>query len=273
MQPFQPSLPSPPHVLLLGEAFIDCYLCGDANRLSPEAPIPVVSVNDVVKLPGGAANVAQNLLALGASITSILVHSGQKNRLMVGHHQLARWDERDGCLPFGEASLTLPPSTEQFDAVVISDYAKGLFSQNALNWLSQYRALPFFIDTKASPAKYAAFPTATFFPNSKEFRQHKAEYCALTQPFVLKRGADGMEYWPNGVDGPLFNECARASHVNNVTGAGDTVLSAFCLAQLRFENPRFSLQYASAAAACAVEQSLTSAPTAERVAEKLQEKQ
>lgn len=269
MQPSQLTLPSPPHVLLLGEAFIDAYHVGTADRLSPEAPLPVVSLHEVVKLPGGAANVAQNLLALGASLTSILVHSGQKNRLMVGHHQLARWDERDGCLPFGEASLTLPPSTEQFDAVVISDYAKGLFSQQALNWLSQYRALPFFIDTKASPAKYAAFPTATFFPNSKEFRQHKEQYCALQQPFVLKRGADGMEYWPNGADGPLFNERAKAKSVNSVVGAGDCVIAAWALAQLRFENPRFSLQYASAAAACAVEQALTSAPTAEQVAEKL----
>lgn len=266
------SLPSPPHLLIVGEAFIDAYYIGTADRLSPEGPIPVVSLHEIVKLPGGAANVAQNLLSLGASLTSILVHSGQKNRLMVGHHQLARWDERDGCAPFGESPLTLPPSTEQFDAVVISDYAKGLFSQTALNWLSQYAALPFFIDTKASPAKYSAFPHATFFPNAKEFSQHRDAYCALKTPFVLKRGADGMEYWAAGLDGPVFTERAHARHVNNVTGAGDTVLSAFSLAMLRFDNPRFALQYASAAAAAAVEQSFTSAPTAERVAEKLQEK-
>src|SRR5580704_17070722 len=59
----------PPAILVIGDLMIDHYVWGDATRLSPEAPVPIVNVKNESTTLGGAANVAQNLVALGAKVT------------------------------------------------------------------------------------------------------------------------------------------------------------------------------------------------------------
>ena len=59
------------HVVVIGDAMLDVYLRGDADRISPEAPVPVVRVKDRRHALGGAANVAQNVVALGANATLV----------------------------------------------------------------------------------------------------------------------------------------------------------------------------------------------------------
>ncbi|MDH3563691.1 MAG: PfkB family carbohydrate kinase, partial [Gammaproteobacteria bacterium] len=54
-------------VLIVGDAMLDRYWYGDVERISPEAPVPVVAVKEVKELPGGAANVARNVRHLGAA--------------------------------------------------------------------------------------------------------------------------------------------------------------------------------------------------------------
>lgn len=257
---------------MLGESFLDVWHVGEATRLSPEGPFPVVSIDQILKIPGGAANVGNNLAALGAYVQPLLSHAGVKNRLVAGGHQLARWDERDGSLPFAETPLAdaLPLGTT-YDAVVISDYGKGLVDETFLAFLERFSALPFFIDTKAAPSRFNRFPNCTFFPNAKEYRQHKDDYSSLKQPFVLKRGAEGMEYWAGGADGPVYFAKALARAVGNVTGAGDSTLAAWTVSYLQYQNPRAALAFAAASAACAVEQQFTSAPTLSAVHAKLLE--
>src|ERR1700712_3696967 len=58
----------PPAILVIGDLMIDHYIWGDATRLSPEAPVPIVNVKSESTTLGGAANVAQNLVALGAKV-------------------------------------------------------------------------------------------------------------------------------------------------------------------------------------------------------------
>src|ERR1700688_3084521 len=58
-----------PAILVIGDLMIDHYIWGDATRLSPEAPVPIVNVKNESTTLGGAANVAQNLVALGAKVT------------------------------------------------------------------------------------------------------------------------------------------------------------------------------------------------------------
>ena len=57
------------HVLVYGDVMLDRYFHGDATRISPEAPVPVVNVTQIESRPGGAANVAQNSATLGARVT------------------------------------------------------------------------------------------------------------------------------------------------------------------------------------------------------------
>ncbi|MGY4536793.1 rfaE bifunctional protein kinase chain/domain [Mucilaginibacter sp. UYNi724] len=152
-----------PNILVIGDLMIDHYIIGDATRLSPEAPVPIVNVKKEFTTPGGAANVAQNLLSLGAKIslagitgddtdavrlTNILIEEGidvdgifkdntrpttVKTRVMAGSHQLVRVD-REVTSPLTESLQAdfigqIKAGIAQADIVIFSDYNKGLFSE------------------------------------------------------------------------------------------------------------------------------------------------
>ena len=65
-------------VLVVGDVMIDCYISGPAHRLSPEAPVPVITPIDRWSIPGGAANVASNIAFLGAKVGLICALSTDK---------------------------------------------------------------------------------------------------------------------------------------------------------------------------------------------------
>jgi rfaE bifunctional protein kinase chain/domain len=151
-----------PNILVIGDLMIDHYVWGDATRLSPEAPVPVVNVKSESTTLGGAANVAQNLIALGAKVTlgglvgndvsgeqltDILKQEGidtcaiikdatrpttVKTRILAGSHQLVRVDREvtDAVSTALEDEMLdrLSSCIEQADIVLFSDYNKGLFS-------------------------------------------------------------------------------------------------------------------------------------------------
>ena len=152
-------------VLVLGDVMLDRYVSGDASRLSPEAPIPVLRPTARRATLGGAANVALNVATLGgqvalvgvvgddpdgAELRQLLASSGvvahivvapgrpttTKTRFMVGHHQLLRLDE-ETVVPIDD--MTAAGVLQQFadalprsDVVVLSDYAKGVLSDAVL---------------------------------------------------------------------------------------------------------------------------------------------
>jgi rfaE bifunctional protein kinase chain/domain len=156
------TLKKQPTILVIGDLMIDHYIFGSASRLSPEAPVPVVNVGDENITLGGAGNVVQNLISLGANLlvggiigndiygnrlTDILTEAKVdangvitdcnrtttvKTRVVVGSHQMIRIDRevthqlctetRDKLL--GEVTRRM----DLADIVVLSDYNKGLFS-------------------------------------------------------------------------------------------------------------------------------------------------
>jgi rfaE bifunctional protein kinase chain/domain len=153
-----------PSILVIGDLMIDHYIWGSATRLSPEAPVPIVNVKNETTTLGGAANVAQNLAALGARVTlsgligddvfgnrliEILVGEGisadavlkdnqrpttVKTRIVAGSHQLVRVDREitDHVLRELEDQLVskLDAAINDADIVLFSDYGKGLFSKD-----------------------------------------------------------------------------------------------------------------------------------------------
>ncbi|MGF1531386.1 MAG: bifunctional heptose 7-phosphate kinase/heptose 1-phosphate adenyltransferase [Puniceicoccaceae bacterium] len=149
-------------ILVVGDLMLDHYIWGDARRISPEAPVPVVSVERDSYSAGGAANVALNLGALGvqpilagsigedaagATLHSILQSAGvevltlpkaaptltiEKTRVIVQSQQLCRID-REGDpemyrLDHHESIQSLLASLSQVDGVILSDYGKGSIS-------------------------------------------------------------------------------------------------------------------------------------------------
>src|SRR5450631_1843438 len=115
-------------VLVIGDAFRDCYHFGHVDRLSPEAPVPIFIEDSQKGRPGGAANVAANLEALGCEVDSIYGAIGTKHRYMVGHQQLFRIDQDVMSEPTAEELEAVQESVWKADVVVLSDYAKGFLS-------------------------------------------------------------------------------------------------------------------------------------------------
>ena len=151
-------------VLVVGDVMLDRYWWGNASRLSPEAPVPVVALKKVSNIPGGAANVAANIAGLGAAVIlvgltglddagvslqeSLRKHSisaeflissetrptTTKTRVLVHNQQIARIDdETDSPLTETEESAVIGRVGDviaDVDAVVLSDYAKGCLTRS-----------------------------------------------------------------------------------------------------------------------------------------------
>jgi D-beta-D-heptose 7-phosphate kinase/D-beta-D-heptose 1-phosphate adenosyltransferase len=151
-----------PAILVIGDLMIDHYIIGSASRLSPEAPVPIVNVKNESITLGGAGNVVQNLVTLGAQVTvagligndtsgtqiiEILTSEGVethtiitdetrpttvKTRVLAGSHQLVRIDRETTDAVSDriadELMNHLKGYMEKADMIVLSDYNKGLFS-------------------------------------------------------------------------------------------------------------------------------------------------
>ncbi len=151
-----------PNILVIGDLMIDHYITGSASRLSPEAPVPIVNLKNETTTLGGAGNVVQNLISLGASVTvsgvigadvygeqltEILKADGVstealvadsdrpttvKTRVLAGSHQLLRID-REVTAPLSQELQNellgkIEPLIQDADIVILSDYNKGLLS-------------------------------------------------------------------------------------------------------------------------------------------------
>jgi rfaE bifunctional protein kinase chain/domain len=189
-------------VLVVGDVMLDRYWFGDVNRISPEAPVPVVLVRKAEERPGGAANVARNIDALGGQATllsvigddeagrtleSLLAQAGVRASLhrdphlqttvklrVIGHQQqLLRIDfERAPGHEVLAAKLEeFERLVDESDSVVLSDYGKGGLAHVArMIEAARAHGKPVLVDPKGSD--YARYRGATLLtPNRGEFRE------------------------------------------------------------------------------------------------------
>ncbi len=187
-------------VLVVGDVMLDRYWFGDAGRISPEAPVPVVRVKQIDDRPGGAGNVALNLAALGTQTTLIgltgndeaarvlseqLTITGvnsqiqhidniptiTKLRVISRHQQLIRLDFEEKFPAFNpEALLTaFKKALLHTDLVILSDYNKGtLADPQAFIQLAKAAGIPVLVDPKGTD--FSIYQGADIItPNLKEF--------------------------------------------------------------------------------------------------------
>ena len=227
-------------VLLIGDSCIDKYVYCSCDRLSPEAPVPVLVEQRVQQTRGMAWNVRDNLLSFGVEVY-IMTNQNMpvKTRYVdiKSNQQVMRLDQND---EVDEFSWDLP--TEKFDALVISDYNKGLLSEERLFDLVEWFDGPTFIDSKK-----------THLPRNCFLKLNDLEAKKLTgvhPHLITTKGSEGATYrgitYP-GVKVPVFD----------VAGAGDTFLSALVYFYLKHGRIEDAIPYANKCAAVAVRNSGT----------------
>ena len=237
----------PKKILVCGDAMLDRYWSGGVERISPEAPVPVVHVTREEERPGGAANVALNCAALGADVTLLSVigddeHGRILSTLMDG---VAARFIKDRTMPtivklrvmgrsqqIVRTDFEAAPSSETIkelfdiyaelvakaDAVVFSDYGKGaLISIALLIGQARKRGLPIYIDPKGYD--YTNYRGATLLkPNRNEMRQVLGGWADEKE----LTSEEGMSLYS---DAGVYTDPAISMEVYDVTGAGDTVLA------------------------------------------------
>jgi D-beta-D-heptose 7-phosphate kinase/D-beta-D-heptose 1-phosphate adenosyltransferase len=268
-------------VLIVGDTMVDKFIWGKVERISPEAPVPVVEVTKETESLGGAANVASNIAALGGNAlvvsvigeditgktlikifseknikTDYLVYNPHrptivKTRIIATSQQVVRVDKEVKGAFEKATELKLLKNIEEamakVNAVIISDYGKGVVCLNILKKtiaLARKYKIPITVDPKVDNfKKYKKITTMT--PNEKEAIEgmgakniktdkdiavlgEKILKTLGSDSLVITRGEKGMTLIePNN---KITNIPTRAKEVYDVTGAGDTVISAMTLA-------------------------------------------
>ena len=252
--------------LVVGDQMVDRYWKGRIVRLNPERhSAPLLNYQEVVDRPGGAANVAANLEAMGAEVVLVSQRAGAivKNRLLDEYDGVvARFDQDNECQPISPNKIV--EAADGCCAVIVSDYGKGAIDQYVVD---QVKALdlPTFADVKVRPDRWSQW-CEVMFPNEHEYAMHKDDY-RWSRLVVIKCGARGAKVLQRGMqlDGMV---APQANCVKNVAGAGDTVVAAYVASYMALGltkppeyRTKFSLRLSMEFAAAAVAEPLTAAPT------------
>jgi D-beta-D-heptose 7-phosphate kinase/D-beta-D-heptose 1-phosphate adenosyltransferase len=268
-------------VLVIGDLMLDHYVWGRVQRISPEAPVPVVDVTSESVMLGGAGNVFLNLSALGASVQvcgvvgqdaagetlldvlrghgasveGIVCEEGrpttQKTRVVAHQQQVVRFDRefRGGIAPKTRARLLdyIDNHIESVRCVVVSDYAKGVISDDVMKRLmasASRRDVTVMVDPKVPHMAYyrgahivtpnhleASQATGIEIVDDESLRRAGRQLLESlgAQAVLVTRGEHGMSLFE--ADGAESHIPTVAKQVFDVTGAGDTVIATLAAAR------------------------------------------
>jgi rfaE bifunctional protein kinase chain/domain len=251
-------------ILVVGDVMLDRYWYGEVNRISPEAPVPIVRIHTdrTKETPGGAANVAVNAAALGANVallsvvgddepgrklTELLEKAGVSPRLhrdreisttvklrVIGaHQQMLRVDFET--LPGHEVLLDKLADFREMIAdrnvIILSDYGKGGLTHIAqMIELARAQGKSVLVDPKGED--YSRYRGATIVtPNRSELREVVGRWKEKAQALREQLGLQALlvtrseEGMTLYEQGRVRHEPARAREVFDVSGAGDTVIA------------------------------------------------
>jgi rfaE bifunctional protein kinase chain/domain len=218
-------------VLVVGDVMTDAYINGQVNRMSPEAPVPVVDLQTQEQRIGGAGNVALNLIALGAKAllasvigqdaagqelqqmltsagiqTDALIVSAErkttiKTRVLSNGKQMLRIDTEDQHDLSSTETQTLQQAILQLfdqgiDGLLLEDYNKGILTTELIEWLiseANARQIPIAVDPKKK--NFFAYKGCTLFkPNLKELKEGlQIEFNYQKDPTALRHAIEQLQ--------------------------------------------------------------------------------
>ena len=242
-------------VLLIGDSCTDRYNIGTVDRLSPEAPVPVMKIVDSYNLPGMAANVNLNLKNLGID-ADFVTNNEQiiKTRYIdkrSGQHLIRVDDDVEVC----QWSRKLPFPLHEYDVIVVSDYDKGFLTYDAIRYIVEMSTGPVFIDTKKKDLAFFGESDRVYIKiNDLESR------LATSKPtnLIVTNGGDGAGY-----NGKIFP--TKQVEVTDVCGAGDTFLAALAAQFLFTKDIEKSILFANIAAGLTVQHRGNYAPSYDEI--------
>ena len=267
-------------IVVLGDLMLDEFIWGRVRRISPEAPVPVVEVDRQTSALGGAGNVVSNLVALGASpqpvgvlgddvdaerlrsafgdlgvsANELIVDGARpttvKTRIIAHNQQVVRAD-RESRAPIAAAVEdrvvdAFRDELERADAVVVSDYGKGLLTPRLLSQaLSAARKKELIVCLDPKMRSFVHYqPVTVITPNNQEAADASGiaieDESALIEAgrrllasidcraVLVTRGEEGMTLFTEG--GAFTHIPTVAREVYDVTGAGDTVIGTLAVA-------------------------------------------
>jgi len=297
-------------ILVVGDVILDRYLYGRVERISPEAPVPVVEVEGEEVRLGGAGNVAGNLVSLGVQtsltgvvgedragelLRNLLKEKGikslltidarpttEKTRVISRSQQLLRIDFEDTRSIGGRAldHIKEVVAGGDYDGIVVSDYAKGVVTPEVMGAVKDRRV---FYAVDPRPVNRNLYRNASLMtPNEKELR-------AMTDP-LSEEGVENLgrrlreelglntlivTRGPKGmtlIEKEVKHFPARAREVYDVTGAGDTVVAALTAFFLAGASWETACELANVCAGIVVGELGTASVTPEELLRELDEK-
>lgn len=308
-------------ILVIGDIILDRYIFGKVSRISPEAPVPVVEVYEEQYRLGGAANVANNIIALGGKaylcgiigkgahgriVRDLLTEKtiGQdfifedtrrttvKTRIIGGNQQIVRFDIEDRRRLEGKAKeiflSMIKDALNDFDAVIVSDYKKGVVSEELFRILVNHKKKNGnFIAVDPKIGHFRLYKQVSLItPNIAE-ASHGAQLEIKDEKTLVKagfnllkklacdsvlitRGEEGMSLFEKKDSEVIVTHLPTvAKKVFDVTGAGDTVIATITLAHISGADLVSAAKIANIAAGIVVGKVGTATATPEEILEVL----
>jgi bifunctional ADP-heptose synthase (sugar kinase/adenylyltransferase) len=240
-------------VLIIGEKCFDIFVYGDVNRLSPEAPIPVLIPKNVVTGEGMGKNVVNNLIALSKDDDYEIgfIHQEKaiaKTRFVEekSNYPFLRVDEGEDDIDRIEFTDEIIGDISSMDAVIVSDYDKGFLKHEDLLRISEYAKFCV-LDTKKKLSEDIIRTYDFVKLNESEFKNNYTENEELLEKIIVTLGQKGARHKNTAY--PPYSP----KETVDVSGAGDTFIAAFTKKYLEVKDAGIAITFANKMAGIVVQ--------------------
>ncbi len=236
-------------VLVLGDIIIDKYIYGTSSRISPEAPVPVITYKSEVETLGGAGLVYENLKSLGVDVTLFKTNQPRsiKTRIICDGHYITRIDNDKHANSNVVLDEVLCSDFSKYDYVVLSDYNKGVLDESLkiIEHINKF-GCKIIVDPKEHATQYKNAWLVK--PNNSEFT--KFGFSEWNGNIITTNASDNVVACIDDVD---YNLPVAQVEVSDVTGAGDCFLAAFVYGLTKSYDYMKCLEIAIKGSRCAVQ--------------------
>lgn len=236
------------NILIIGESCEDIYVYGEVNRISPEAPVPVLKKKNKEKKIGMAGNVKNNIVSMGKNINLIFSYFNESSLIKKirfvdekSKYQVMRYDIEKDIEPLQFEKI----HKLDYDAIIISDYNKGYLSQSLISKVTKYfKKSKIFVDTKRKDL--SSYHNCVIKLNQIE--KESAFNINKTTDVITTLGQQGCVY-------QNINYPTKKVDVHDVCGAGDVFLAALVIGWLENKDLIKAIKIANSCASLSVTKS------------------